>query len=525
MDQLNDTTLSQLTETTLKPKGKRKTYKKCNECNKRRKPSDENQQICHICYNMKKIFNSSSGNKIIDDFIRDTQTNLVKGGTKLEFVPYDQFENIEFIAEGGFSKIYKATWIDGPISQVMWYRPKLDNIIRQPNFTVVLKKLNNSKNITSKELNELKIYYKYYTKWENEIKKIDIGSPFPNYDRLNCISDYYGITQDSNTQDFIIIMPYYGLGDLRHYISNDFYNIKWVEKLDILEKIVIGLINIHRFDIVHRDLHSGNIFFDKFKYNNTCIGDLGISKSAIESANNNENYGIIPYMPPEIFRRQKYIKASDVYSLGMIMWELMTGRRPFWDRNHDTELIIDICDGLRPPIVTDAPEGYIDLMRECWHSDPDERPSAFDINDRVCAMSKKEFSDSENENPTEIIKSSDIGPVTANNPGAIYKSRSLSGMINSAMSLVSSRSQSINFEKVKRKFDDNSIEANNDYGQSRKRKQNKDNDYLTTEEFELDIDISSNNDCNFTEEIELDIDINSNNNEYVTKENEFDINF
>jgi hypothetical protein len=40
------------------------------------------------------------------------------------------------------------------------------------------------------------------------------------------------------------------------------------------------------------------------------------------------------------------------------MWEFMTGRRPFWDRNHDTELIIDIYDGLRPPIVTNAPEGY-----------------------------------------------------------------------------------------------------------------------------------------------------------------------
>ena len=53
----------------------------------------------------------------------------------MEFVPYDQFKNIEYIAEGGFSKIYKATWIGGP--------------------TVVLKKLNNSKNITSKELNEV----------------------------------------------------------------------------------------------------------------------------------------------------------------------------------------------------------------------------------------------------------------------------------------------------------------------------------------------------------------------------------
>ena len=57
----------------------------------------------------------------------------------------------------------------------------------------------------------------------------------------------------------------------------------------------------------------------------------------------------------------------------MIMWELMTGRRPFWDQNHDTDLIIKICDGLRPPIITNAPEGYIELMQKCWHSDPLKR--------------------------------------------------------------------------------------------------------------------------------------------------------
>jgi hypothetical protein len=140
----NDTSLNQPTQTIVKSKYKKK---KCNECNKRRETLDKSHQICHICYKMKKIF-KPSGNKIIDDFIRYTQTNLIKKEGKMEFVPYEQFKNVEFIAEGGFSKIYKATWIDGPID---W-----DSLSRNyPNFTVVLKKLNNSKNITTKELNEV----------------------------------------------------------------------------------------------------------------------------------------------------------------------------------------------------------------------------------------------------------------------------------------------------------------------------------------------------------------------------------
>ncbi|RIA98780.1 kinase-like domain-containing protein, partial [Glomus cerebriforme] len=167
-------------------------------------------------------------------------------------------------------------------------------------------------------------------------------------------------------------MPYYDLGDLVHYISEDFFNINWEIKLNKLFNISSGLVNIHKQEVIHRDLHSGNIFFQEYT---TVIGDLGISKSATESTDDNENYGIIPYMAPEIFQGQKYTKASDIYSFGMIMWEFMTGRRPLWNRYHDTELIIEICDGLRPPIVTNAPEGYIDLMKECWHFDPNKRPT------------------------------------------------------------------------------------------------------------------------------------------------------
>ncbi|POG79957.1 kinase-like domain-containing protein [Rhizophagus irregularis DAOM 181602=DAOM 197198] len=263
----------------------------------------------------------------------------------------------------------------------------------------------------------------------------------------------------------MIIMPYYSSGDLSHYLSNEFYNIDWHTKSKRLWEIAQGLFYIHVKDIIHRDLHSGNIFLkdiinrdlhsgnilleDMLAY----IGDLGISKSAIEyTENNDERYGIIPYMAPEIFQGRKYTTASDIYSFGMIMWEFMTGRRPFWDRIHDTELIIEICDGLRPPIVTNAPEGYIELMKECWNSDPNKRPKATVLRDKMQEIFNIE---GKNMNPTKIIKSSDIGPVATNNPGAIYKSRHLSGMIQSAMSTRSLRGKSITAEVGKRKFEDN----------------------------------------------------------------------
>ena len=75
----------------------------------------------------------------------------------MEFVLYDRFKNVVFIAEGGFSKIYKATWVDGPITS--WNNKKQSYNRYKSRSAVVLKKLNNSKEITSKGLNEVNILY------------------------------------------------------------------------------------------------------------------------------------------------------------------------------------------------------------------------------------------------------------------------------------------------------------------------------------------------------------------------------
>ena len=135
----------------------------------------------------------------------------------------------------------------------------------------------------------------------------------------------------------MIVMDYCESGDLAHFVTNDFFNISWYDKLHKLLGIVNGLKSMHNADIIHKDYHSGNIFIGYF----VMTGDLGISKSAMEE-DDDEIYGIISYVAPEIFQGQKYTKSSDIYSFGMIMWELMTGRRPFWDQNHDIlEYVMD----------------------------------------------------------------------------------------------------------------------------------------------------------------------------------------
>ncbi|EXX75396.1 Kcc4p [Rhizophagus irregularis DAOM 197198w] len=356
----------------------------------------------------------------------------------MEFVLYDRFKNVEFNAEGGFSKIYKATWIDGPI--VDWNEKK-QKYNRYGEVTVALKELNNSENINSKELNELKIYYNFTLNWQPDeyVKRVCNSTNTSNFNNINT---YYGITQNPLTKNFMIITEYYELGNLTYYIANNFFNMNWYEKIQILQDIISGLKNIHDANIIHKDYHSGNILIHNFYPSITAAitGDLGLSKSAIESLNdNNEIYGVIPYVAPEVFRGQKYTKASDIYSFGMIMWELMTGRKPFWDKSHDTDLIIKICDGIRPPIVENASKVYIELMKECWHSNPNKRPTATELETNISSIWNDEpfylyGSYYGSINPNGNINSADIGPIKINNPGAIYKSRPLSVMIKSAES-------------------------------------------------------------------------------------------
>ena len=90
------------------------SYNRCNECRMRRRPSKENHQICIICHQANLLYRPS-GSEVIDGFIKYTQINFVQESSRMKFIPYNQFENIKLIGKGGFSKVYKANWVNGPL--------------------------------------------------------------------------------------------------------------------------------------------------------------------------------------------------------------------------------------------------------------------------------------------------------------------------------------------------------------------------------------------------------------------------
>ncbi|RIB19008.1 kinase-like domain-containing protein, partial [Gigaspora rosea] len=134
--------------------------------------------------------------------------------------------------------------------------------------------------------------------------------------------------------------------------------------------ISTALYRIHRSNLVHRDLHPGNIL-QKFD-GSWRISDLGFCD--LSRKEKNHFYGNLPYCAPEVINNGEYTIKSDIYSIGMLMYEVVTGMPPFYDQRHEN-LAINILCGIRPTIPKGIPESYLQLMCNCWKSNPEDRPS------------------------------------------------------------------------------------------------------------------------------------------------------
>src|SRR6266542_146963 len=178
----------------------------------------------------------------------------------------------------------------------------------------------------------------------------------------NTIIKLYGFTKDPGTSNYMVVMNYAYNGNLRKCLPK-IMKLGWKGRLYLLHKIISGLKEIHKQNLIHCDFHDGNIL--------NCIGDifisdLGLCKPAKSFFKKDEIYGVMPFMAPEVLRGKPYTSASDIYSFSMIMWEFTSGISPFNDRAHDLLLSLDICKGERPEIIENTPQCYIDLMKKCW---------------------------------------------------------------------------------------------------------------------------------------------------------------
>lgn len=172
-----------------------------------------------------------------------------------------------------------------------------------------------------------------------------------------------------------MVMKYIEGGNLRKYLIDK--KLKFTDKLQRLTNIIQGLKDVHQKNLVHRDFHSGNILNSEI---HSFITDLGLCKPVDEVNKESEIFGVLPYVDPEVLLNKTYTQASDIYSLGIIAYEIFANSSPYLDREHDTSLALDIFQGRRPNLEElKIPQMLKDLIRRCWDADPNKRPNANEL--------------------------------------------------------------------------------------------------------------------------------------------------
>jgi serine/threonine protein kinase len=109
---------------------------------------------------------------------------------------------------------------------------------------------------------------------------------------------------------------------------------------------------------------------------NVKVADFGLARIKEENATMTR-CGTPCWTAPEIIRGDKYGEKADVYSFGIIMWEVLTRRQPFAGRNF-MGVSLDVLEGRRPQIPQECPPAFKKLMNKCWHADPLRRPNMED---------------------------------------------------------------------------------------------------------------------------------------------------
>ncbi|KAF0399947.1 kinase-like protein [Gigaspora margarita] len=239
---------------------------------------------------------------------------------------YSQVDNIQHIDRGGSAIVYSA-YLQGK--------------------KYALKSLDVSINLSWDN--------KKFKKFLQELRFIH------NIEHPNIIK-FYGVLKDPQSGNFNIILQLANDGNLRDYLrhkwSTDGFKILWTELTIIAKEITLGLKFLHEKGIIHQDLHSKNILIDHGK---PLITDFGISKH-IEDFSLSTSYlkGMAAYIEPQCFiqhgKKVRRDERSDIYSLGVVLWELTSGTNPFSD-SYNHAIPVKIFIGEREKMIPGTPKG------------------------------------------------------------------------------------------------------------------------------------------------------------------------
>ncbi|KAF9169303.1 Nuclear receptor sub 2 group C member 2 [Mortierella sp. AD011] len=192
----------------------------------------------------------------------------------------------------------------------------------------------------------------------------------------------HGFTVEPTTLVPYFVFQHTEHGSLHSYLTSFHPHLTWSDRYNLALDVALGLRYLHIKGCKHRHLHSASVLIDT--NGSAVLSDFGNSND-IEVVSSREHTARMTYLAPERLSRTstRYSFECDVYSLGMVLWEISSGRPPFDDlltpeniqNGAMTSLAQNIVAGRRERPVQGVDPIYEDIYTRCWHPNPQERPS------------------------------------------------------------------------------------------------------------------------------------------------------
>uniref|UniRef100_A0ACD5XLQ5 Uncharacterized protein n=1 Tax=Avena sativa TaxID=4498 RepID=A0ACD5XLQ5_AVESA len=202
---------------------------------------------------------------------------------------------------------------------------------------------------------------------------------------------FYGVVKDGPGGTLATLTEFMVNGSLRHVLQRKDKCPDLRKRLIIAMDAAFGMEYLHSKNIVHFDLKCDNLLVNLRDHSRPIckVGDFGLSKIKRNTLVSGGVRGTLPWMAPELLNgsSSKVSEKVDVFSFGIVMWEILTGEEPYANMHYGAIIGGIVNNTLRPPVPANCDPEWRRLMEQCWSPDPAQRPAFTEIAGRLRSMS------------------------------------------------------------------------------------------------------------------------------------------